>query len=97
MSNEAAAEEENANMQFEITGYPQPNDDGETASIVFRSIALGAQPLVLIEPAEAEDGSGDMFFRVAFSELDLEQLEGILELTLDAVRQGRKQVENDSQ
>lgn len=95
MSNEEAVEQ--TTMQFELTGYPQPSEGGETESIVFRSIVLGAQPLVLIEPAEAEDGSDGMVFQVAFSLLSLEELEGVLEMTLGAVRQGRKQVENDSQ
>lgn len=60
-----------------------------------RQIALGLQPLVLIEPSLDEETNEDGL-QVQASEIDLDQLEAVFEVALAAVRQALSRSEEDS-
>lgn len=69
-------------ISFHLTIYPPDCGTGQ-----LRQIAPGFQPLVLLEP-EMDEETEEVSFNVTLSLLDREEAADILEMTVDALRNG---------
>lgn len=86
MSNETPEEDGGFEVDFEFSQY-----DGKNGAIDLRTVLLGDDPIVLIEPATQDGPSAGMRIKTTTSMIGLKDLEVVLSFVLKATKEAQLQ------